>query len=162
MRQYKPKPGAQEVLPLFPELPMPCAQGKPPAGPTSGGANRTDQCPKSGRHHGGVLVTVQQLAGGKFLLYQANDEWLMHVGLIKQHQLPSRIPGHTTVISKPDSFAQAVRMWDGNVALTIDAMAATELERPYLKFMAVTLEADALCGEFRHSNCPPSNERRAD
>lgn len=109
-----------------------------------------------------TLVTVQQLAGGKFLLYQANDEWLLHVGLIKQHQLPSRTPGHTTVISKPDSFAHAVRMWDGNVALTIDAMAATELERPYLKFMAVTLEADALCGEFRHSNCPPSNERRAD
>ncbi len=158
MRQNKPKPGAQEVLPLFPELPMPCAQRKAPAGPTSAGANRTDQCPKSGRHHGGVLVTVNQLAGGRFFFFHASDKWLIKSGLIASRHLPRQDIGHLVVINSAKTFGQAVRLHDGNVGLTIDANEARGRDKGFLTFLDAIYEKDAL--QSSEATQAPGGERR--
>lgn len=143
-RQYKPKPGAQEVLPLFPELPMPCTQKKTPDGPPSAGAQGTDQNRPKGHRHDGALVTASKLAGGRFLFYHATDKWLLQAGLIAKSNLPRLDIGHCIVINGTSSFCQAVRLPDGNVGLTIDAGDAVSLDRHFIKFLAAACESDAL------------------
>lgn len=123
---------------------MPCTQKKTPDGPPSAGAQATYPNRPTGHRHDGALVTVHKLAGGRFFLYHAADDWLVNAGLIRPHELPTSIAGHVKVIDQGTSLVQAVRLSDGYVGLTLDAETATNVERPYLRFMASVFESEAL------------------
>lgn len=142
-QQYKPKPGAQEVLPLFPELPMPCTQKQTPDGPPSAGVQDTHQRPV-GHRHDGVLVTASKLAGGRFHFYHATEQWLLKTGLIERENLPRLDIGHCIVINGPSTFCLAVRLPDGNVGLTIDAFVAIGRDQHFRRFLSASCESDAL------------------
>lgn len=123
---------------------MPCTQKKTPDGPPSAGAQGTDQNRPTGHRHDGALVTVHKLAGGRFFLYHAADDWLVNAGLIRPHELPPLISGHVKVIDQGNSLVQAIRLSDGRVGLTLDVSEALERDYYFQIFMAAACESDAL------------------
>ena len=138
-RQYKPKFGAK----------------KTPDGPPSAGVQDTHQRPV-GHRHDGALVTFLKLAGGRFFLYHAADDWLVNAGLIRPHELPPSIPGHVKVTDHGNSLVQAVRLSDGCVGLTLDASEALERDYYFQIFMAAACESRVLqdsCNPYDRRGC---------
>lgn len=117
---------------------------KAPSAAGPNGACVKEEKSRSRQRDSGALVTIHKLAGGRFFLYHAADDWLVNAGLIRPHELPPSVPGHIKVIDQGNSLVQAVRQSDGRVGLTLDAETATDVERPYLRFMASVLESEVL------------------
>lgn len=135
-RQYKPKPGAQEVLPLL----------KTPDGPPSAGVQDTQHQRPVGHRHDGALVTIHKLAGGELLFYRAPEKWLLDSRLIHSDELPRNEPGHIRIRLGDDFIVHAVRLPDGEIGLTISASQARIRDLDFLAFMAETMDPAALSG----------------